>query len=58
MQMSRIEQVHTVWGYVVLYFVGFLLVRVFFWDGGVYINTLLVLTKGTSTWISNSFNHK
>lgn len=58
MQMSRIEQVHTVWGFVVLYFVGFLLVRVFFWDGGVYINTLLVLTKGTSTWISNSFNHK
>lgn len=40
MQMSRIEQVHTVWGYVVLYFVGFLLVGVFFWDGGVYINTI------------------
>lgn len=58
MQMSRIEQVHTVWGYVVLYFVGFLLVGVFLGDGGVYINTLLVLTKGTSTWISNSFNHK
>lgn len=30
MQMSRIEQVHTVWGFVVLYFVGFLLVGVFF----------------------------
>lgn len=59
MQMSKIEQVHTVWGFVVLYFVGFLLVGVFFLgDGGVYINTLLVLTKGTSTWISNSFNHK
>lgn len=37
MQMSKIEQVHTVWGFVVLYFVGFLLVGVFFFGMEVFI---------------------